>query len=203
MQLELFGYSWYSDLEVNRTKAEKPCNESENEEKSPRTDHDFWISKKKSVNLTSPNEMAPRVKVAPKNEAKPSFDQHYRRADNVNKSKTFVTRKNYEKLLPFKKRLFAVHVHVKIPKIPKVYERPVTRSERKRMQAADSNKENYNNLPNDSNVRVFRYNWLVRSTRGVECIQLIFLFQFTHRMVQFPEEITDWRKRNPFNRRFE
>lgn len=97
-------------------------------------------------------DMAPKVKNT--KQGSQTLNIHYRRADNINKSKTFLTRVNYEKLLPFKKRLFSIEFKITKQRFqPMPYEKPVTRSQQRRCSTLNSsNKENQNILSDNPKV---------------------------------------------------
>lgn len=96
-------------------------------------------------------DMAPKVKNTKQDTH--AHNQHYRRATNIHKSKTFLTRINYEKLLPFKKRLFSIEFKMTKQRFqPMPYEKPVTRSQQRQCSTLDPNKENHNILTENSKV---------------------------------------------------
>lgn len=68
----------------------------------------------------------------------------YRRLCDDSKKKTFFNRLNFEKSLPLKKRLFPNEFRITKPRFkPMPYEKPVTRSQRRRSTTPNSaNKEN-------------------------------------------------------------
>lgn len=97
--------------------------------------------------------MAPKVKNT--KQITQTHNHHYRRTDKINKSKTFLTRINYEKLLPFKKRLFSIEFKVSKQRCfqPVPYEKPVTRSQQRRSSTLNfTDKENRNVLSDDAKV---------------------------------------------------
>lgn len=98
--------------------------------------------------------MAPKVKNKKQNAH--SHDCHYQRSNNINKPKTFLTRMNYEKSLPFKKRLFLIEFNIKKQHFkPMPYEKPVTRSQQRRSSKLNANdKENHDDSFNDSKVKL-------------------------------------------------
>lgn len=90
--------------------------------------------------------MAPRMKRS-RNDIGRGFQ--YRRADDESKKKTFLHRINFEKCLPFKKRMFPMEVRRQKPHFkPTPYEKPVTRSQGRRSVTPNlANKENHDDAP--------------------------------------------------------
>lgn len=68
----------------------------------------------------------------------------YRRLCDATKKKTFFNRETFEKSLPLKKRLFPIEFRITKPRFkPTPYEKPVTRSQKRRSTTPNSaNKEN-------------------------------------------------------------
>lgn len=100
--------------------------------------------------------MAPRVK---RSRGDSGRDFLYRRVDDDSKKKTFLHRINFEKCLPFKKRMFPMVVQRKKPHFkPTPYEKPVTRSQgRCSATPTLANKENHEDTPNVEKVTQLLY----------------------------------------------
>lgn len=86
--------------------------------------------------------MAPRMKRSKSDNGRAFL---YRRTDDESKKKTFLNRINFEKCLPFKKRMFPIEVQNKKTHFkPTPYEKPVTRSQGRRSVTPKlNNKENH------------------------------------------------------------
>lgn len=86
------------------------------------------------------------------------------------KKKIFVSRINFEKCLPFKKRLFQIELQQEKSRFrPTPYEKPVTRSQGRRsvgMHSNSANKENKEISTNDGKVRHTQfYSFLNKQTQ--------------------------------------